>query len=819
MKYNIVGPWYHNLEKRKLLTERLNIIFFYNERDVKECLNSIKDYFLKITIVEALINKLKRILNEFFQIKYSKDIKELDNFEKEIKEGMMNIITKEEIQNKKEYFNRLLPNLEKLETLRRSKFFGEFYSNLKKASPLLKEDEIFKQTENKFEKLKLLFDYNWVNIIEESIIKECYKAIKGLEEEEIENQINILKKYFKLNVDDLMINKIKDEIIIFMKKEEIFQTAKSCLHFIQELEATQTDCFEQLIKLRDDISKNIDVDTMREYGRLFEKYGINILEQEPKDKVCLEILNALYNRKDSLKFIINITPEDCHKLEKFVLEEENIFLTEAEIEAVEKCSIFINNILGDKKVKKADKDLISSFINEVIKEKNISTYFHNYLNNYGTIRDLFYQKLKLSKIKNILKDSGFNLTTENNKESYFKFVGKFRNEEEQNQLIEYDELIKLREIAIQRNNLRKDKSKEEEENFRINKEFIERINEMEAIIILLNKIAEKGSEKINVYIHIQNSIPKFYNGLFNGYEECSNHLNKILQEINEMKDNCNKNEGIKLNEDNKNINESKEEHSKENLNKHYEELLNVINEERRKNLNLNNQLIKLTDELILEKSQNKNINVELNNSRDILNEKDKIICDLNNQLNQLKSELLFEKNNITLLNNQLKKMNEELIFEKNLNNNYQLKISELSKSADEGREKTQLLFENAASELKSFNNISNNLNEFKLKTEIDMKNKEIKDLKNKISRYPFDLSEEEKIITITFISFDENIISSFLCKNTDKFSEIVKKFYDKYPDYKNNNSFMINGNLISENINLAQENINNNTIITFNKNN
>ena len=342
---------------------------------------------------------------------------------------------------------------------------------------------------------------------------------------------------------------------------------------------------------------------------------------------------------------------------------------------------------------------------------------------------------------------------------------------------------------------------------------------MEAIIILLNKIAEKGSEKINVYIHIQNSIPKFYNGLFNGYEECSNHLNKILQEINEMKDNCNKNEGIKLNEDNKNINESKEEHSKENLNKQYEELLNDINEERRKNLNLNNQLIKLTDELILEKSQNKNINVELNNSRDNLNEKDKIICDLNNQLNQLKSELLFEKNNITLLNNQLKKMNEELIFEKNLNNNYQLKISELSKSVNEGREKIQLLFENAASELKSFNNISNNLNEFKLKTEIDMKNKEIKDLKNKISRYPFDLSEEEKIITITFISFDENIISSLLCKNTDKFSEIVKKFYDKYPDYKDNNSFMINGNLISENINLAQENINNNTIITFNKNN
>ena len=101
IKYNIAGPWYKNPEKRKILTERLNILFFHNEKDVKECIDAIKDYFLKITILTAFIAKLRGILIDFYQIKHSQDIKALDNFDKELKEGMMNIIAKEKIQKKK----------------------------------------------------------------------------------------------------------------------------------------------------------------------------------------------------------------------------------------------------------------------------------------------------------------------------------------------------------------------------------------------------------------------------------------------------------------------------------------------------------------------------------------------------------------------------------------------------------------------------------------------------------------------------------------------------------------------------------------------
>jgi len=113
----------------------------------------------------------------------------------------------------------------------------------------------------------------------------------------------------------------------------------------------------------------------------------------------------------------------------------------------------MNKVLGDKKVKKTDIDLISSFINEVPKEKNIVVFFTQYANNSGQIQELFSQKLDksqatLKKIKNILNNSSFTLSIENNNESYFKFVGNFTNEEKQNQPIEYDELIELRGRAM-----------------------------------------------------------------------------------------------------------------------------------------------------------------------------------------------------------------------------------------------------------------------------------------------------------------------------------------------------------------------------------
>ena len=437
IKYNIVNSWYLKKEKNKLLRDRLNILFFHNENDVKNCMEAIKKYFVEITKAISYIVKLNTVLNNFYVIKHEKDIKFLDNFEKQLKDGMLNIIEKKEIKDILQKIHQILPepDLEKKNTLKNSVFFTNFFKNMKDNEPLKKEDEIFLETEKNFEKLKLLFEPNWITNIDERIIKECYKIIKRLEENLIEKELKLLKKYFNLEeINELDIARIKDEIIVFSKKEEIFQTVNSCLFFISELKAIPTDFSSKLKKLRSEISKNITVDKIKEYGQSLEKYGINILNPKKEERDYLDILNALYNKKGSLQFIVKLTANDCRRLQEVVSEIDNTFLTGVEINIMEKCSNFMNKVLGDRNVQKNDIDLISSFIKEVPQEKNISAFFINYATNSGQIQELFSQNLdksqtNLKKIRNILNKSSFMLSIENNKDSYFKFFGNYTNEE------------------------------------------------------------------------------------------------------------------------------------------------------------------------------------------------------------------------------------------------------------------------------------------------------------------------------------------------------------------------------------------------------
>ena len=100
------------------------------------------------------------------------------------------------------------------------------------------------------------------------------------------------------------------------------------------------------------------------------------------------------------------------------------------------------------------------------------------------------------------------------------------------------------------------------------------------------------------------------------------------------------------------------------------------------------------------------------------------------------------------------------------------------------------------------------------KEQIRKKEKIIKEYELKISQFPFHFSPGEKIISIIFISSDHNIISSFICKNTDIFKVLENKFYEKYSEYKGlENKFFSNGREINKNKSLDENLIKNNDII------
>ena len=133
--------------------------------------------------------------------------------------------------------------------------------------------------------------------------------------------------------------------------------------------------------------------------------------------------------------------------------------------------------------------------------------------------------------------------------------------------------------------------------------------------------------------------------------------------------------------------------------------------------------------------------------------------------------------------------------------------------------------------------LKSNLNNEKLKN-IDLQNKidkqiniipnndskiidlyaRIDDLKEKLSRYPFELKKDEKMISVIFTSDDQKIHFSVICKNTEKFNRLEEKLYNDYPEYsETNNYFVVNGNRIQKFKTLDENNIHNSDIIILNK--
>ena len=124
-------------------------------------------------------------------------------------------------------------------------------------------------------------------------------------------------------------------------------------------------------------------------------------------------------------------------------------------------------------------------------------------------------------------------------------------------------------------------------------------------------------------------------------------------------------------------------------------------------------------------------------------------------------------------------------------------------------------FLNKNNQLKiEYNNIKKKLNQ--MNSERQEKEKLIKEYELKISQFPFEFSPGEKIMSIIFMSFDQNIISSLICKNTDAFEFVENKLYEKYSQYKGlDNIFILNGRKINKNKSLDENKIKNNDIITI----
>ena len=164
----------------------------------------------------------------------------------------------------------------------------------------------------------------------------------------------------------------------------------------------------------------------------------------------------------------------------------------------------------------------------------------------------------------------------------------------------------------------------------------------------------------------------------------------------------------------------------------------------------------------------------------------------------LKNKIKENENIICDLKNKIKE-NENIIYDSKKEINYLT-------------DKNKLLENNKNEEI-----ISNKSKDeiIKLLKKLEIKNKEINDLKSKIG---FDLKEGENLMSIIFVSVDQVIHYSIICKNTDNFSKIEKILYDKYPEYKKSeNYFLYKGKKINRFETIEENGIEYSALITLNK--
>ena len=91
-------------------------------------------------------------------------------------------------------------------------------------------------------------------------------------------------------------------------------------------------------------------------------------------------------------------------------------------------------------------------------------------------------------------------------------------------------------------------------------------------------------------------------------------------------------------------------------------------------------------------------------------------------------------------------------------------------------------------------------------------------MKQKLFRYPYDLSEGEQLISVIITSLDQKIHQSIICKNTEKFSRLEERLYKEAPDYFDSDIyFCVNGNVVKRYKTLKENNIHNSDIIILNK--
>jgi len=521
------------IENDNIYFERLCLLYLVKSSDIKKeekllylSINQMVN--MKFKERKEKINSLELILNDFicfFPNSCKNEIEELSNYINKLKNENLNkrddILDDDNVKNFIYYQKHYLQKAKERNLLIDSLLFNKIYE-IEKLNLKNNETKILDETIKQFIELEEIFNEK----IKDSnpIFLKCIKLLNNRTNDEIKLEIKKLVKIFKIKIEELKVEKIIENLILMSDKDKIISTAKALITFINETNVKQEEYTATINVIIESSNENLEIEFINMCLDVLKALGID-LNDKRKENCFPNILLKLTQKPEIIQFLLNKNYEDCRLLQEIANNNDNSFLTTADIIDFEKCVEFMNKIGSLEEIKNmTDCDLVQKTISLTENYIELEIYLNNFIEHFEQIKKLIKKEFDKSEssnkiIENFCHYSCFKLS--NKEKNYFE--GKIDNEE-----INLNSLLELRDRVLISKSLKETINKIEIENMTKKYKFlIKLVCEMVKLYDLLNDIYRIGyTEEICIEIKVNNCSYNFklisnskYLNIQNEYDE------------------------------------------------------------------------------------------------------------------------------------------------------------------------------------------------------------------------------------------------------------------------------------------------------------
>ena len=311
--------FYGNKPEDKLnnkLLEKMATLNFNSKEKGNQLKKIIDDYYSTINLVIKDLQVILEYLLEFCYKKERRNIEDIIAIINDLKNGKLNCLEKN-YTNKYILYRANYEEKANERTLKRkSKFFSAILKR-NKENYKFNEDKCVEQTMKDFDKLKAIFT-NGIKSLDNNILQDCFIAIKGKNEEEIDDEIFTLIEIFKLKY--YHIDEIRKSMILLSKREDVYNIS-FVISLLFEKKQINGNLNEKLKEIMQNLEKSNDENVILKSINDLKSYSIDIdtlYDKNLKEDNYLNILLKLKRHPEALMLYEEIKFNDCHSLEEFI---------------------------------------------------------------------------------------------------------------------------------------------------------------------------------------------------------------------------------------------------------------------------------------------------------------------------------------------------------------------------------------------------------------------------------------------------------------------------------------------------------------------